>query len=98
MVATGAGEPVVVDRQLRPDATVLAVEAHTVDTRELHEEVMRGAKGLRFSSPAHERGTFAGAYAMWVQPRFFVTSPATDPRRADSVHYQLSNETQLIHI
>ena len=44
VVATSAGEPVVVDRQLRPDATVLAVGAHTVDTRELHEDVLRGAK------------------------------------------------------
>ena len=35
------GEPVVVDRQLRADATVLAVGAHTVDTRELHEDVLR---------------------------------------------------------
>ena len=43
VVATSAGEPVVVDRQLRPDATVLAVGAHTVDTRELHEDVLRGA-------------------------------------------------------
>ena len=34
----------VVDRQLRADATVLAVGAHTVDTRELHEDVLRGAQ------------------------------------------------------
>ena len=40
-VATSAGEPVVVDRQLRADATVLAVGAHTVGTRELHEDVLR---------------------------------------------------------
>ena len=39
VVATSAGEPVVVDRQSRADATVLAVEAHTVDTRELHDDV-----------------------------------------------------------
>ena len=44
VVATSAGEPVVVDRQLRPDATVLAVGAHTVDTRQLHEDVLRGAQ------------------------------------------------------
>ena len=44
VVATSAGEPVVVDRQLRPDATVLAVGAHTVDTRELHEDVLRDAQ------------------------------------------------------
>ena len=44
VTATSAGEPVVVDRQLRPDATVLAVGAHTVDTRELHEDVLRGAQ------------------------------------------------------
>ena len=44
VVATSAGEPVVVDRQLRPDATVLAVGAHTVDTRELHEDVLQGAQ------------------------------------------------------
>ena len=44
VVATSAGEPVVVDRQLRPDATVLAVGAHTVDTRELHEDVLRSAQ------------------------------------------------------
>ena len=44
VVATSAGEPVVVDRQLRPDTTVLAVGAHTVDTRELHEDVLRGAQ------------------------------------------------------
>ncbi|MGV0434473.1 ornithine cyclodeaminase family protein [Corynebacterium ureicelerivorans] len=44
VVATSTGEPVVVDRQLRPDATVLAVGAHTVDTRELHEDVLRGAQ------------------------------------------------------
>ena len=43
VVATSAGEPVVVDRQLRPDATVL-LGAHTVDTRELHEDVLRGAQ------------------------------------------------------
>ena len=34
----------VVDRQLRADATVLTVGAHTVDTRELHEDVLRGAQ------------------------------------------------------
>ena len=34
----------VVDRQLRADATVLAVGAHTVGTRELHEDVLRGAQ------------------------------------------------------
>ena len=44
VVATSAGGPVVVDRQLRSDATVLAVGAHTVDTRELHEDVLRGAQ------------------------------------------------------
>ena len=44
VVATSAGESVVVDRQLRADATVLAVGAHTVDTRELHEDVLRGAQ------------------------------------------------------
>ena len=44
VVATSAGEPVVVDRQLRSDATVLAVGAHTVATRELHEDVLRGAQ------------------------------------------------------
>ena len=44
VVATSAGEPVVVDRQLRSDATVLAVGAHTVDTRELHEDVLRSAQ------------------------------------------------------
>ena len=44
VVATSAGEPVVVDRQLRADATVLAVGAHTVDTRELQEDVLRGAQ------------------------------------------------------
>ena len=44
VLATSAGEPVVVDRQLRPDATVLAVGAHTADTRELHEDVLRGAQ------------------------------------------------------
>lgn len=43
-------EPVVVDRQLRADVTVFAVGwgvmilvAHTVDTRELHEDVLREA-------------------------------------------------------
>ncbi|WP_392398874.1 ornithine cyclodeaminase family protein [Corynebacterium lehmanniae] len=46
VVATSAGEPVVVDRQLRADATVLAVGAHTADTRELHEDVLRGAQVL----------------------------------------------------
>ena len=44
MVVTSSGEPVVVGRQLRPDATVLAVGAHTVDTRGLHEDVLRGAQ------------------------------------------------------
>ena len=44
VLATSAGEPVVVDRQLRPDAVVLAVGAHTVDTRELHEDVLVGAQ------------------------------------------------------
>lgn len=44
VVATSAGEPVVVDRQLRSNATVLAVGAHTVDTRELHEDVLCGAQ------------------------------------------------------
>lgn len=44
VVATSAGQPVVADRQLCPDATVLAVGAHTVDTRELHEDVLRGAQ------------------------------------------------------
>ena len=44
VVATSAGEPVVVDRQLRSDVTVLAAGAHTVDTRELHEDVLRGAQ------------------------------------------------------
>ena len=44
VTATSAGQPVVADRQLRPDATVFAVGAHTVDTRELHEDVLRGAQ------------------------------------------------------
>lgn len=44
VVATSAGEPVVVDRQLRADATVLAVGAYTVGTRELHEDVLRGGR------------------------------------------------------
>ncbi len=44
VVATSAGEPVVVDRQLRDDVTVLAVGTYTVDTRELHEDVLRGAQ------------------------------------------------------
>ena len=47
VTATSAGEPVVVDRQLRSSATVLAVGAHTVDTRELHEDVLRGAQVIR---------------------------------------------------
>ena len=34
----------VVDRQLRSDVTVLAAGAHTVDTRELHEDVLWGAQ------------------------------------------------------
>ena len=34
----------VVDRQLRADATVPTVGAHIVDTRELHEIVLRGAQ------------------------------------------------------
>ena len=56
VVATSAGERVVVDRQLRPDATVLAVGAHTVETQELHEDVLRGAQWWRCLSPAYEGG------------------------------------------
>ncbi|WP_374680618.1 MULTISPECIES: hypothetical protein [Corynebacterium] len=60
VVATSAGEPVVVDRQLRPDATVLAVGAHTVDTRELHEDVLRGAQVI-----VEDVGLRGGRPVMW---------------------------------
>ena len=65
VVATSAGEPVVVDRQLRPDATVLAVGAHTVDTRELHEDVLRGAQVIVEDSGAARRE--AGDVAIAVE-------------------------------
>ena len=66
VVATSAGEPVVVDRQLQADATVLAVGAHTVDTRELHEDVLRGAQVVALLVNRSRQGTFAGIYAMCV--------------------------------
>lgn len=61
VLATSAGEPVVVDRQLRPDATVLAVGAHTADTRELHEDVLRGAQVIveDFGAARREAGDVA---------------------------------------
>ena len=65
VVATSAGEPVVVDRQLRPDATVLAVGAHTVDTQELHEDVWRGAQVIVEDVGAARRD--AGDVAIAVQ-------------------------------
>ena len=61
VVATSAGEPVVVDRQLRSDATVLAVGAHTVDTRELHEDVLRDAQVIVEDAG----GLRGGRLAMW---------------------------------
>ena len=65
VAATSAGEPVVVDRQLRPDATVLAVGAHTVDTRELHEDVLRGAQVIVEDAGAARRE--AGDVAIAVE-------------------------------
>ena len=65
VVATSAGEPVVVDRQLRSDATVLAVGAHTVDTRELHEDVLRGAQVIVEDIEAAQRE--AGDVAIAVE-------------------------------
>lgn len=59
VVATSAGEPVVVDRQLRPDATVLAVGAHTVDTRELHEDVGAARREAGDVAIAVEKGALA---------------------------------------
>ena len=70
VLATSAREPVVVDRRLRPDATVLAVGAHAVDTRELHEHALRDAQVIVEDSGAArweagdvaiavERGTLA---------------------------------------
>lgn len=67
VVATSAGEPVVVDRQLRPDATVLAVGAHTVDKRELHEDVLRGAQVIVEDVGAARRE--AGDVAIAVEKR-----------------------------
>ena len=64
VVATSAGEPVVVDRQLRADATVLAVGAHTVDTRELHEDVLRGAQVIVEDAEAARREAGDAAIAV----------------------------------
>jgi len=44
VTATSSPEPVVTSEQLLDDAIVLAVGAHTADTRELHEDVLRGAQ------------------------------------------------------
>ena len=65
VLATSAREPVVVDRELRPDATVLAVGAHTVGTRELHEDVLRGAQVIVEDSGAARRD--AGDVAIAVE-------------------------------
>ncbi|WP_070473599.1 ornithine cyclodeaminase family protein [Corynebacterium sp. HMSC05H05] len=65
VTATSAGQPVVVDRQLRPDATVLAVGAHTVDTRELHEDVLHGAQVIVEDVEAAQRE--AGDVAIAVE-------------------------------
>lgn len=46
----------VVDRRLRADVTVLAVGAHTVDARELHEDVLREAGDVAI---AVEKGALA---------------------------------------
>ena len=70
VVATSAGEPVVVDRQLRPDATVLAVGAHTADTRELHEDVLRGAQVIVEDVEAARRE--AGDVAIAVEKGAFA--------------------------
>ncbi|MDK7181469.1 hypothetical protein QP446_11995 [Corynebacterium riegelii] len=59
VVTRGAGEPVVVDRQLRPDATVLAVGVHTVDTRELHEDVGAARREAGDVAIAVEKGALA---------------------------------------
>ncbi|WP_301925356.1 ornithine cyclodeaminase family protein [Corynebacterium glaucum] len=44
ITATSSPEPIVTSEQLLDDAIVLAVGAHTADTRELHEDVLRGAQ------------------------------------------------------
>lgn len=44
ITATSSPEPVLGADHLRDDTVVLAVGAHTVDTRELHEDVLRGAQ------------------------------------------------------
>lgn len=44
ITATSSPEPIVRAADLRGDAIVLAVGAHTADTRELHEDVLRGAQ------------------------------------------------------
>jgi len=44
VTATSSPEPIVASEQLLDDAIVLAVGAHTADTRELHEDVLQGAQ------------------------------------------------------
>lgn len=44
VTATSSSQPILSAEHLRNDATVLAVGAHTADTRELHESVLDGAQ------------------------------------------------------
>lgn len=61
----------VVDGQLPPDAAELAVGAHTVDTRELHEDVLRGAQVIAedLGAARREAGDVAVAGATAGQPQ-----------------------------
>lgn len=61
----------VVDRQLPPNAAVLAVGAHTVDTRELHEDVLRGAQVIAedLGAARREAGDVAVPGATAGQPQ-----------------------------
>lgn len=55
VTATSSPQPVVSSGHLLDDAVVLAVGAHTVNTRELHEDVLNGAQVLVEDIAAAER-------------------------------------------
>lgn len=55
VTATSSPEPIVTSEQLLYDAIVLAVGAHTADTRELHENVLQGAQVIVEDNAAAER-------------------------------------------
>lgn len=84
VTATSSPEPIVTSEQLLDDAIVLAVGAHTADTRELHENVLQGAQVIVEDIAAAERE--AGDVVQAIEAAAITTTdliPMRDVVRGD---------------